>query len=251
MKREEIWVRSSLDGTMQPSLFFEAEGENRPCIVGLHTWSFGRENQIQYLLPMAEELNFHLLLPEFRGPNFKTNPEPMKACGSLYAKTDIQEAIDAVIRDRKIDRDNIFLVGLSGGGHMALLMAGFIPEYFRAVAPFVPISDLGLWLQQSPEHYHEHILACTGGDPEEMDNRSPLKYLDDIARANIKIFHGKRDPVVPVTQSITFYNRMLREHPEARVYLDIFDGGHQFEEDLCKKWILSQYQPKTLSAVTG
>ena len=58
MKREEIWVRSSLDGTMQPSLFFEAEGENRPCIVGLHTWSFGRENQILYLLSMAEELNF-------------------------------------------------------------------------------------------------------------------------------------------------------------------------------------------------
>jgi len=251
MIQEEIYVRSSLDDTMQPSLYFAADGDNRPLIVGLHTWSFGRDNQIKYLLPMAEELNFNLLLPEFRGKNFDSNPEPMKACGSIYAKTDIKEAIDYIKETKNIDENNIFLIGLSGGGHMAMLMAGFIPEYFRAIAPFVPISDLGMWLFQSPETYHKHILACTGGDRDEMYDRSPLKYIDTIAKANMKIFHGKRDNVVPVIQSIGFYNLMMQRHPEASCYLDIFDGGHQFSYILCREWIVSQYKKPNTVQVTG
>ncbi len=251
MIQEEIYVKSSLDDTMQPSLYFAADGDNRPLIVGLHTWSFGRDNQIGNLLPLAEELNFNLLLPEFRGKNTDANPEPKKACGSIYARTDIKEAIDYIKATRKIDETNIFLVGLSGGGHMAMLMAGFIPEYFRAVAPFVPISDIGMWLFQAGESYRRHILASTGGDRAEMYDRSPLKYIDTIAKANIKIFHGKRDDVVPVMQSIGFYNLMMQRHPEAKCYLDIFDGGHQFSYNLCKEWIVSQYKNPELTEVTG
>jgi len=250
MIQEEIFIRSTLDGTMQPSLYFAAK-DNRPLLVGLHTWSHDRANQIGNLLPITEEFGFNLLLPEFRGPNFETNPEPMKACGSKYAKQDVKDAIDFIKETRKIDESNIFLVGLSGGGHMAMLMAGFIPEYFRAVAPFVPISDIGMWLFQSPEGYHKHILACTAGDRDEMYDRSPLKYIDTIAKANIKIFHGKRDNVVPVTQSIGFYNLMMQKHPDAKCYLDIFDGGHQFSANLCKEWIRSQYKATELNEVTG
>ena len=58
----EIQVISSLDGTIQPSLFFEAEGEGRPLLVGLHTWSFNRFNQVNNMLPYAKKYNFHLLL---------------------------------------------------------------------------------------------------------------------------------------------------------------------------------------------
>lgn len=251
MMQEEIYVRSSLDGTMQPSLYFSADGDNRPLLVGLHTWSRARDNQIHNLLPIAEKYNFNLLLPEFRGSNLSTNPEPKKACGSIYAKTDIKEAIDYIKETRVVDVSNIFLVGLSGGGHMAMLMAGFIPEYFRAVAPFVPISDIGMWLFQSPEIYHQHILACTGGGKDEMFDRSPLKYIDTIAKANIKIFHGKYDDVVPVMQSLEFYNLMMQRHPDAQCYLDIFDGGHHFDRTLCENWLLSQYQKPTLAEVTG
>ena len=251
MIKEEIYVVSSLDGTIQPSLYFAADGDNRPLLVGLHTWSHMRDNQINNLLPIAEKNGFNLLLPEFRGSNLCTNPDPLKACGSIYAKTDIKEAIDYIKGTRNIDVDNIFLVGLSGGGHMAMLMAGFIPEYFRAIAPFVPISDIEMWLFQSPEVYHKHILACTGGDRGEMYDRSPIKYIDTIAKANIKVFHGKYDNVVPVMQSIGFYNLMMQRHPDAKCYLDIFDGGHHFDRMLCENWLLSQYKKTALTEVTG
>lgn len=252
MIQEEIFIKSTLDGTMQPSLYYAAEGdEKRPLLVGLHTWSFDRYNQIQYLLGMAEKHNFNLLLPDFRGPNFKTNPEPEKACGSVYAKQDIKDAIDCILAERNVDSGNIFLVGLSGGGHMAMLMAGYCPEYFSAIAPFVPISDLGMWKRECPAAYAEHIIACTGGDEDEMYDRSPIKYIDIIAKANMKIFHGKRDNVVPVHQSIDFYNEMMKRHPDASIYLDIFDGGHQFDAGLCEYFILSQYKKQHKQQATG
>lgn len=41
---KEVWISSTMDGTRQPSLFYQAEGENRPLLVGLHTWSYDRYN---------------------------------------------------------------------------------------------------------------------------------------------------------------------------------------------------------------
>ena len=41
MEQTEILVKSTLDGSLQPSLFFKAEGK-RPVLVGLHTWSYDR-----------------------------------------------------------------------------------------------------------------------------------------------------------------------------------------------------------------
>jgi dipeptidyl aminopeptidase/acylaminoacyl peptidase len=220
-------------------------------LVGLHTWSFDRFNQINNLLPLAEKHDFHLLLPEFRGPNrANKNPNCQQACGSQAAKQDIVDAIDYLIRSESVDTENIFLVGLSGGGHMALLMAGFCPEKFRAIAAFVPITDLEKWSVQNSK-YGEHVRACCGTDPMELAKRSPVYYLDTIARANLKIFHGKRDSVVPVSHSIELFCRIQQDHPDARVFLDIFDGGHQIDINQAEYWIISQYQKTNIQTVTG
>lgn len=250
MVQQEILVKSSLDGTMQPSLFYKsASKEKRPLLVGLHTWSFDRFNQIENMLPLAERWDFNLLLPEFRGKNLDTNPDCAKACGSAYAKQDIMDAIGYVIENGNIDEENIFLLGASGGGHMALLIAGMCPERFKAIGAFVPITDLVVWGQQN-EYYQAHVQACCG-DEEEMKKRSPITYLDTIAKANLKIFHGKRDPVVPMSHSLTLFNGILDEHPNARVYLDIFDGGHQMDMQVAAHWIMSQYDGAKNVQVTG
>ena len=133
---------------------------------------------------------------------------------------------------------------------MALLMAGMIPEYFRAIAAFVPISDLAKWREQNPS-YAPHIDHCTGGDKNELEKRSPISYVDIAARANLKLFHGKYDSCVPVSQSIEFYNEVSKISPTSRVFLDIFDGGHQFSPTLCWNWLLSQYKKPETTEVTG
>ena len=56
MEQTEILVRSTIDGSMQPSLFYKSESKDkRPLLVGLHTWSNDRFNQIENMVPIAEK----------------------------------------------------------------------------------------------------------------------------------------------------------------------------------------------------
>ena len=249
MTQAEIFVRSTIDGSCQPSLFYRASTPGRPLFVGLHTWSFDRFNQINNMLPYAEELDFNLLLPEFRGPNLASNPKALDACGSRIARQDIKDAIDCVIENEGVDRENVFLLGLSGGGHMALMMAGYCPEYFKAIGAFVPITNLAKWTEQNP-NYKPHVVACCGTE-EEMLDRSPISYIDEIAKSNLKIFHGKYDSCVPVTQSVELYDAVFKKYPRARVFLDIFDGGHEIDMKSAMYWLLSQYKGDEKVAITG
>ena len=246
---KEILVKSSIDGSLEPSLFYKAEESGRPLIVGLHTWSFDRFNQCDNLLPMAQRLGFNLLLPEFRGPNLINNPRATEACASPLALADIKDAIDYVIENEGVDKENIFLLGLSGGGHAALMTAGYIPEYFKAVGAFVPICSLALWCEENP-NYAPHVKACCESE-EEMKSRSPISCIDGIARANVKIFHGKFDPVVPVSQSEGLYSLIRERYPRARVFLDVFDGGHEIDLNAAEYWFMTQYKNKNVTRVTG
>ncbi|MBQ4518671.1 MAG: prolyl oligopeptidase family serine peptidase [Clostridia bacterium] len=250
MEQQEIYITSSVDNTAQPSLFYKAKGKKRPLLVGLHTWSHDRFNQIGNMLPYAEKHDFNLLLPEFRGSNLPSNPNCQQACGSLCAKQDVKDAIDYVVAEESVDAENIFLLGLSGGGHMALLMAGFCPELFKAVGAYVPITDLKKWKTEN-QNYAPYVEACCGNSDEELEKRSPIAYIATIAQANLKIFHGKFDPVVPVSQSLTLYRAIMEKHPQARVFLDVFDGKHEIDMEAAMYWLLSQYKPVEKVAVTG
>ena len=246
----EILVKSKIDGTIQPNLFYQTEDEGRPLLVGLHTWSHNRFNQVEKMLPLAKKNKWNLLLPEFRGANFGENPHCTDACGSLKAKQDIIDAVEYVKKNYRIDESNILLLGASGGGHMALMMAGYRPEYFKAVAAVVPISDLKKWYDDN-ENYRDDIDACCNEDVEEMKKRSPISYTESIAKANLKIFHGKYDPCVCVEQSLILYNKIMSENPRSKVYLDIFDGGHETDVFSVMHWFMSQYEKESLSKVTG
>ena len=110
MELREILIRSSLDDTMQPSLYGgSGSKEKRPLLVGLHTWSYDRFNQAENYLPLCEEYGWALLLPEFRGPNLASNPHRHDACGSLKARRDILDAVDHVLQTSAVDYDNVFL----------------------------------------------------------------------------------------------------------------------------------------------
>ena len=245
----EITVKSSLDGTLQPSLFFEAEGSGRPLLVGLHIWSFDRFNQVNNMLPYAKKYNFHLLLPEFRGANVADNPNCREACGSPYAIGDIFDAIKYVTENYSVDTESIFLLGQSGGGHAALMCCAENPTLFRAAAAFVPVCDLADWSEQN-SGYRASVVACCGNVPE-MKRRSPSSYAEKISQANLKIFHGKYDKVVPVSQSINLYFDIMKINPASRTFLDIFDGGHNLSMDAAFFWFMSQYDKKKLTEVTG
>ena len=80
---------------------------------------------------------------------------------------------------------------------------------------------------------------------------SPMNYIDMIATSNIKIFHGKYDPSVPVSHSIRIFNAIYEKYPTAKVFLDIFDGGHEMDMEVAMQWIMSQHEKKEKDEVTG
>lgn len=231
---QEILVKSTLDRTSQPSLFFHPGADaSVPLVVGLHTWSYDRFNQEKHYLPLCEKYGFALLLPEFRGPNLESNPRPGDACGSELARRDVLDAVKFVCENYAIDRKNVFLLGCSGGGHMALLAAESAPELFRAVEVWCPVTDLVKWHEYTSgtgRSYARHIGACTGGTPaerpEEYARRSPSTHPELLKDLPVSIHHGRHDPVVPFRHSVELA-RKIEEAGNDQIFLDVFDGGHE------------------------
>jgi dipeptidyl aminopeptidase/acylaminoacyl peptidase len=233
---------SSKDGSVEKALFHQPDGKSSvPLVVGLHTWSYNRFNQLQPMLPFCQERGWALLLPEFRGPNLADNPRARQACASTLARQDILDAVAKVAADYPIEPESIFLLGGSGGGHMALMMAADSPRLWKGVSAWVPITDLAAWTGENPD-YARHVAACCGGEPgrdpatdREYRERSPIFHVRELAEATLSVHHGRFDPVVDYRHSW----RLARELEEAgaeRFFFEIFNGGHDIHYDRAFHW---------------
>ena len=228
----EHLVVSSLDGSREPVLFAPAgTAAPAPLVVALHTWSFDRTNQVDQVLPFARARGWHVLFPEFRGPNLTSNPRAAQACASELALRDVVDAVAWAKTRVQVQPGALFLLGGSGGGHMALMLAAHRPELWDLVCASCPITDLLLWHGQNA-HYRPHIEACCGGPPDTPERRAVYQarspfFQPGLIHAAVHIAHGKRDLSVPFTHSLALYNRLIQARPDARAWLDIFDGGHE------------------------
>lgn len=204
----------SYDNSMQKALVWFAKGdEPRPLVVALHTWSCSYHQGEPYAR-QAVKYNFHVISPNFRGPNTVGNPESM---GSDAAISDIVSAVNWMKKMAKVDEERIYLVGGSGGGHMALLMAGRHPEIWAAVSAWCPITDLKAWCEfHKGEGYGKHIIDNLKGDPrtddraaKEAARRSPVTWLANAKGVNIDIGTGINDGhrgSVPITETLNAFN---------------------------------------------
>jgi predicted peptidase len=77
--------------------------------------------------------------------------------------------LDSVLKDYRVDKDRVYLTGLSMGGFGTWSLAAAHPERFAAIAPI-----------------------CGGGTPSDAPK---------LARLPIWVFHGAKDPTVPVKRS--------------------------------------------------
>jgi dienelactone hydrolase len=204
----ELEFVSTMDDSVEKALFhFPAGKRSVPLVVGLHTWSYNRLNQLKPMLPFCQELGWALLLPEFRGPNLIDNPRAHQACGSPLARQDILDAVERVANDYPIDHESIYILGGSGGGHMALMMAAQAPRRWKGVSAWVPITDLAVWHDEN-HNYAGHVAACCGGEPgddpstdREYRERSPIYSIKELADATLSVHHGRYDQIVSYRQS--------------------------------------------------
>jgi len=213
---QEISYLSCADDSYQRAMFYSsAKKEKMPLLVALHSWSANYKQDIS--IPYAKwcvEKKWVLIAPDFRGPNNKPD-----ATGSELVVADILSAVEFAKTHANIDSSRVYLVGVSGGGYAALLMAGRSWQTWTAVSAWVPIVDLEQWYVQCSEagrHYADEIAASCGGEPGENKKvdqqyvkRSAIAYLKNATSVRLDINAGIHDGhtgSVPISHSLWAFN---------------------------------------------
>jgi predicted peptidase len=223
---KKVEIISTLDGKVQPAIFLASRGEGpRPLIVSLHTWSYNYE-QKDTLVWQCLKMNYNYIHPDFRGIN--NNPE---ACGSPEAIQDIDDAILYALQNAHIDTSNINIIGVSGGGYATFLAYMKTKHPVRTFSAWCSISDLYKWYYESLGRGNNYALDISNSTNkgEKIDNnfhplgkseaikRSPYYMKTPVEkRKNSKLFiyagiHDGYTGSVPITQSILFYNKVVKE----------------------------------------
>jgi predicted peptidase len=126
---------------------------------------------------------------------------PQCPAGRTWSSETLLALLEEVARRSRVDRNRVYLTGLSMGGYATWALGLAYPEKFAAIAP-----------------------VCGGG--------STLKVLlPDPARARalktlaVWAFHGAKDPVVSVEESRRMVEALRREGNPAR--LTVYpEAGH-------------------------
>ena len=226
-KVRSVKYTSEADNSYQRALVYTPKKieRKRPLLVALHTWSYdykqtgGQTSFGDWCI----QNDWFMIHPNFRGRN-----RTPQALGSDLAVADIVSAVDYMKDEYAIDEDRIYLCGVSGGGHMSLLMAGRHPEIWAGVSAWCGITDIRAWWEQKskdgPERYARDIEKACGGEPdkngkaaEQCRLRSPLTYLENAGQINIDINHGIHDGrkgSVPFTHGLYAYNKVVPDQDE-------------------------------------
>lgn len=216
-------IRSSLDGITQVFYYDKSTAATpQPLVVELHSWSNSADSQMGMIATQVHAKNWNYIFPNFRGVN--NHP---KACCSEFVLSDIDEAIDWALKNLKVDRKQIYVVGFSGGGYATLSTYMRSRHAIRGFSAWASISDLEAWYAQSVERknkYAAEIVQCIGAngtfDAEKARARSPLFWERPTNKRKntlLQIYVGVHDGYtgsVPISQSINFYNKLLKDFKE-------------------------------------
>ncbi len=126
--------------------------------------------------------------------------------------------LDEIEERYKVDRDRIYVTGISMGGFGTWSLASYAPDRFAAIVPI-----------------------CGGGEPSQAKR---------IAHIPVWVFHGAQDPTVPLDQSLKMVEALRKEgaavkftvYPEAKH--DSWTEAYNTPE--LYQWLLEQKKtPKT------
>ena len=226
-----VQITSTTDGDRQPALFYcpasAAAGSKEPLVpllVGLHTWSNDYTNTDIYLngYKQCRGRQWAMIYPNYRGSNNRP-----QAGASDLAVQDILDAVEYAKANARIDPRRIYIMGISGGGHMALIMAGRAPQVWAGVSAWSSITDLKAWHERHKgKNYANSLEAMCGGPPgasakvdAEYAKRSPLTHLDKAAGLPIDIYAGIHDGhtgSVPISHSLRAFNLLAQVNGQVK-----------------------------------
>ncbi len=197
--------RSDLDDTLQPYALYVPKSYDPkkayPLLVSLHGATsnhllnrrrvFGlgnRRGESDYEAIRNEdvtfpEVDFIVLSPYGRGEMAGYNG---------IAEADVLRAMDDVERAYNVDRDRVYLTGLSMGGGGTWHLGLRYPDRFAAIAPVCAVGDASLL---------PFSQGASADDRALMDLTGPTVLAENAANLQVFIFHGDEDPAVNIEHS--------------------------------------------------
>ncbi|MBN1942821.1 MAG: prolyl oligopeptidase family serine peptidase [Phycisphaerae bacterium] len=243
----EVHISSSADGKIQPAMFYAPRGtlgpkaKPAPLLVALHQWSHGFDIpsvQGDYLSEVRKR-GWVFIHPHFRGRN--DNP---LACASDLAVQDVLDAVAFARANASVDPKRIYLLGVSGGGHMTLMMVSKAPKLWAAASVWVPIFDLVKWHAETKlagRIYWKMLEAVCGGPPgksrtidAQYRHRSPRTYLRKAAGLPMDINAGIHDGhtgSVPILHSLLAFNVLAAANGKKEKQIPQADIRHMAEKE--------------------
>jgi predicted peptidase len=204
-----ITVTAKLDYLLYLPAGYEASRTKWPLVLFLHgagesgsDLSKVKVHGPPKLVEAGREFPFILVSPQCPGRGW--NPESLNAL------------LDDLTRKYRVDKNRVYLTGLSMGGYGTWALAEAHPEKFAAIAPI-----------------------CGGGNP---------ATARKLAKLPIWVFHGAKDPTVPIARS----NEMVEalKAVGADVKFTVYpDAGHDSWTETYNNpefyfWLLAQTRKK-------
>ncbi len=125
----------------------------------------------------------------------------------------VDKMVDKLVDSLNIDTTRIYLVGMSRGGY-------------------------GVWQMaiNHPDKYAAMISVCAA--------TIPMVYVTWISPMPVWLFHGEKDELVPVEQTVEAYKKMKPTNPNVKLTL-YPEAKHNswiatFENEAVYQWLLSQ-----------
>lgn len=216
----QVAIPSSDGATQQAKWFAPDSKEKKPLLVALHTWSstFASAGGDAVYAQWCIAQGWAMVHPDFRGPNWTP-----QALGSDRAVQDVVEAVAWAKQQTAVDEKRVYLIGVSGGGHMAMQMVGRHPELWAGVSAWCGIADIAQWHAEhqkngQSDNYARNIEAALGHAPAADDpdarQRSPLTHLHAAATVPLDIAHGIHDGrrgSVPFRHALHAFNAVVPE----------------------------------------
>ncbi len=162
--------------------------------------------------------------------------------GQIADLARMPEIIRATLPWLRIDRQRIYAVGGSMGGHETLLLIGQYPDLLAGAVAFDSVTNFYLRYHQfarSPRGRSAQAFARleVGGTPRTNPRgyvlRSPTHWLPAIARSGVplQLWWSETDKIVieQALQSGAFYRELRKRKPRARVEAVTGEWSHSFE----------------------
>ncbi len=215
-KADTVWV-------FTPTNYASNTTKKYPAIYLLHGWSgnYHQWNDIIDCQKYADEYETIIICPDGLYDSWYINSPSQNE--NQFEDFFVIDLIPIISANFRIQKQNIFITGLSMGGHGALYLYAHNPAYFKSAGSLSGLLKLNKW-----RNYYS-IKRILGLDDTDDDNELLAKYsvagnIDKIKTANMEIIVscGTEDPFYMI--NIDFVNDCKKDSINILFIEDT--GGH-------------------------